>query len=96
MPTTRAFKITLPEELAQLVEDKVSSGEYADESAVIGEGLRELAARDVSLEKWLRDEVVPTIEAHDADPARAIPIEDVRTRLNAYMNSDPASKPKDA
>lgn len=61
MRTTQPLTITLPLDMAQMVKDKVSSGEYATESEVIRDGLRTLALRDAAVERWLRDEVVPTI-----------------------------------
>jgi putative addiction module CopG family antidote len=67
--------------MAQMVKDKVSSGEYASESEVIRDGLRALANQEVAIERWLRDEVVPTIKALDADPSRAIPAEEARRRI---------------
>lgn len=72
MSATRSFSITLPADMAQMVEDKVSSGEYASENEVIREGLRALAARD-AVEEWLREEVAPTYDAAMADPGRALP-----------------------
>ena len=44
MRTTQSLSITLPHEMAQMVKNKVSSGEYATESEVIRDGLRTLEA----------------------------------------------------
>ena len=85
MRTTQALTITLPLEMAQMVKAKVSSGEYATESEVIRDGLRTLAARDAAVEKWLRDEVVPTYDVMKAHPERALSAEEVRRRLGARM-----------
>ncbi|MBY5323056.1 ribbon-helix-helix domain-containing protein [Rhizobium leguminosarum] len=85
MRTTQALTITLPLEMAQMVKAKVSSGEYATESEVIRDGLRTLAARDAAVEKWLRDEVVPTYDEMKAHPERALSVEEVRRRLDARM-----------
>jgi len=87
MRTTQALSITLPVEMAQMVKNKVSSGEYASESEVIRDGLRALAARDAAIEKWLREEVVPTIEAHDADPSRGLSVEETRKQLHTHMDA---------
>lgn len=83
MRNTQQLSITLPKEMAQLVKDKVSSGEYASDSEVIRDGLRALMARDAALEKWLRDEVVPAYEALKADPSSALTSEQVRAALRA-------------
>jgi putative addiction module CopG family antidote len=77
MRSTRLLSITLPVEMAQMVKEKVASGDYASESEVIRDGLRALKERDSAVEAWLRNEVLPTLKAHEADPSRAIPIEEV-------------------
>ena len=56
MRTTRQLSITLPNEMADVLRERVRSGEYASESEVIREGLRALFARDQAIESWLRDE----------------------------------------
>ncbi|MCV9997566.1 type II toxin-antitoxin system ParD family antitoxin [Pararhizobium sp. YC-54] len=87
MRTTQALSITLPIEMAEMVKAKVSSGEYASESEVIRDGLRTLAARDAAIEKWLIEEVVPTIDALDKDPSRVRSVAETREELRLYMNS---------
>lgn len=85
MRTTQPLTITLPLEMAQMVKSKVTSGEYATESEVIRDGLRTLAARDLAVDRWLLEEVVPTLDAHDADPSRALSVEETRRRLSAHI-----------
>lgn len=87
MSTTRALSITLPIEMAQMVHEKVQSGEYASESDVIRDGLQALASQDAAVEKWLRDEVVPTIKALDADPSRAVSSGEARRQIWAAMDA---------
>ncbi|WP_182915854.1 ribbon-helix-helix domain-containing protein [Massilia cavernae] len=62
---------------------KVRTGEYATESEVIRDGLRALPARDRAIESWLHDQVGPAYDALKADPARAVTVDQVRTRLAA-------------
>ena len=61
MRTTRQLSITLPDELADAVKEKVASGEYATESEVIRDGLRALMARDRAVDDWLRGVVGPLL-----------------------------------
>ena len=101
MRSNEAFTITLPAELAQLVRAKVASGEYASESDVIEDGLRSLAEQDAApddpvLERWLRQEVVPTLEALDADPARAVSLEEAQRRLHAHIDRLVGQRPTGA
>ena len=86
MRTTQALTITLPLEMAKMVKDKVASGEYATESEVVRDGLRSLAARDAEIEKWLVEEVVPTLHALDADPSRAVSLAEAKKRLHAHID----------
>jgi putative addiction module CopG family antidote len=81
MRSTQQFSVTLPDEMAKMVKAKVTSGEYASESEVIRDGLRALRARDNAVENWLRQEVVPTIDAMKSDPSRGKSIADVRASL---------------
>jgi antitoxin ParD1/3/4 len=83
MRTTQQMSITLPNELAAAVRDKVASGEYASESEVIRDGLRVLIARDRVVERWLRDKVGPAYDALEADPSRAVTADRIRARLAA-------------
>ncbi|TFL15127.1 type II toxin-antitoxin system ParD family antitoxin [Pusillimonas caeni] len=88
MRTTQQFSITLPNDMAQLVRGKVASGEYASESEVIRDGLRALLARDKAMHAWLLNEVAPAYDALKADPARAIPAQEVKNALaNEYKKA---------
>jgi putative addiction module CopG family antidote len=91
MRSTTSLSITLPHEMAQMVKDKVASGEYASESEVIRDGLRTLQARDAALESWLREEVVPAYEAYRADPSRVIPAEQVIAGIEARYDAKKAA-----
>jgi putative addiction module CopG family antidote len=86
MRTTQSLSITLPIEMAEMVKAKVASGEYASESEVIRDGLRTLIARDAAIEKWLVEEVVPTVAAIDAGTVKTRPLEETRKRLHARID----------
>jgi antitoxin ParD1/3/4 len=62
MRSTQSLSITLPNDMAQMVKDKVASGAYASESEVIRDGLRALQARDAAVERWLHESVVPVFD----------------------------------
>ncbi len=83
MRTTKAISVTLPHDMAEMVKAKVASGEYATESEVIRDGLRTLQARDIAVEKWLRDEVAKSYDAHEAHPEAVVPAQDVMPRIRA-------------
>ncbi len=64
MARTQSTKlsISLPREQAERVQSLAESGQYASVNVVISDGLRALQARDVAIERGLREDVVPTYE----------------------------------
>jgi putative addiction module CopG family antidote len=81
MRTTQQLSVTLPKEMAQMVRNKVASGEYASESEVVRDGLRALQARDRALETWLRTEVVPAYDEAKINPSSLLSSAVVRAKL---------------
>jgi len=81
MAGTQQFNVTLPDDIAQMVKAKVSSGEYADESAVICDSLSALKSRDDAFETWLKTEAAITYDKLKTDPGRALSLDQVRQHL---------------
>lgn len=71
------FNITLPQDVADLVEGKVKTGAYASVDDVVTEGVRALVERDASLEEWLREEVVAGHAEYLSDPSRGVSADDL-------------------
>lgn len=82
MRTTQQLSITLPNDMADVVKEKIRSGEYASESEVI-RGLRALLARDRAVENWLVQQVGPAYDTLKADPSRVLTADEVRASLAA-------------
>jgi putative addiction module CopG family antidote len=83
MRTTQQFSITLPLEMAEIVEDKIKSGGYASVSEVVRDGVRALIERDTAVERWLREEIVAGHQEYLADPSKGIPADAVLGRIKA-------------
>ena len=81
MPSTRSLRVTLPEDMAEMVKAKVESGEYASESEVVGEGLRALLDRDDALTRWLKEEVVAAYDEYRADPTNVVDADEMMERI---------------
>ncbi|HRH85369.1 MAG TPA: type II toxin-antitoxin system ParD family antitoxin [Rubrivivax sp.] len=96
MRSTQQFSITLPNEMAEAVRAKVTSGEYATESEVIRDGLRVLLARDRAVEDWLRKDIAAAYDKLKADPSRAVAVDAVRARLAAAHKRASAKAPTKA
>ena len=83
MRSTQQFSITLPVEMAELVERKVLSGAYASVSEVMRDGLRGLMEREAAVECWLREEVVAGHAEYMADTSKGVPADQVLGRIRA-------------
>ena len=84
MPASEKRTFSLPSEHANFIDSQVASGAYATASEVVRAGLRALQERDAAIERWLREEVVPTYDAMKADPARAISAEQLSSDIRAH------------
>jgi putative addiction module CopG family antidote len=90
MRTTQQFSVTLPLDMAEAVESKIKSGQYASVSEVIRDGVRALLERDAAIERWLREEVAAGHQEYLADPSKGVPGEAVLGRIKARRS---ATKP---
>lgn len=79
MAATEKRTFSLPTEQAAFIDRLVQSGTYATSSEVIRAGLRALQERDAAVERWLREEVVPTYDRWKADPT-GISVEEMAER----------------
>jgi antitoxin ParD1/3/4 len=83
MSVTEKRTVSLPAAQASYIDALVESGAYASASEVVRAGLRALQERDAAVERWLRDEVVPVVDAMQADPGRGLRPDQVRADLQA-------------
>ena len=83
MRTTQQFSITLPLDMAEVVEGKIKSGAYASVSEVMRDGVRALLEREAAVERWLREEVVTGHREYLADPAEGVAADAILGRIKA-------------
>jgi putative addiction module CopG family antidote len=91
MSTTQQFSVTLPLDMAELVEKKIQSGAYATVSEVVREGVQALIERDAAIERWLREEVVAGHSEYLANPSMGVPADEVLVRLKARRRASGGS-----
>ena len=90
--------VSLPRELEEYIEAKVSSGEYAHASEVVRDGVRLLMRQEAEKLEWLRAAVAKGIAA--ADRGESIPSDRVldevkargRTLLKAQRRGDDSGR----
>lgn len=90
MADRHQLNVTLPDDMADQVREKVASGRYANESDVVIEALRTLEDREQCVEQWLRTDVAEAYDELEADPASGVSLDDVRESLAATVTG---SKP---
>jgi antitoxin ParD1/3/4 len=90
MRTTQQFSITLPVEMAEVVEGKIKSGAYASVSEVMRDGVRALLERDAAVERWLREEVMAGHAEYLAKPSSGVAAEEILGRIKARRVADKA------
>jgi len=83
MPAAEKRTFSLPVEQASYIDALVASGAYASASDVVRAGLRALQERDATVERWLREEVVPVYDAMQSDPARGVSAADMLFAIRA-------------
>jgi antitoxin ParD1/3/4 len=81
MPGIEKRTVSLPAAQASYIDELVESGTYASASEVVRAGLRALPERDAAIERWLREEVVPTYDAMQTDPGRGLSADQVTAAL---------------
>ena len=87
MRTSQQFSITLPNDMAAVVTDKINFGAYASVSEVLRDGIRALMERDAALEKWLREEVVAGHAEYLTDPSKGVPADQIMARIKARRDA---------
>jgi antitoxin ParD1/3/4 len=83
MRPSQQFRVNLPADIAEAVEEKVKSGAYASVSEVMRDGVQALLERDRQVEQWLRDEVVPGHAEYLADPSKGVPADEIMNRIRS-------------
>lgn len=59
--------IELSDELASFAQAKVAAGEYASLDEAVAAGVRNLQDHDAMIERWFREEVIPSYDQWIAD-----------------------------
>ncbi len=79
----RTFSLT--EEQAKFIDSQVESGKFASGSEVVRDGLRTMQEHNAAFERWMREEVLPTIAEYKKDPGQLIPLKEAFAMLDARM-----------
>lgn len=84
-PQTTDLTVSLPPEDLKLVRTLVSTGAFRSDSDVVCEGLRILRVRQQTMDKWLRDEAIPTFHRLKGHPATGMSVDELRVALDQRL-----------
>ena len=89
----RKITVEIPEALARRLEAQVTVSGYESENALVVESLEihldhsRYDGSNPEVERWLREEVAPTLERMDREKTPGIPAEEVLARLKARRDA---------
>ncbi len=86
---SQQFSITLPDDLAAMVERKIESGAYASVNDMILDGVRGLLEQEATLERWLQTEIREGHADYMVDPSKGIPAHDILDRIKKRRATNP-------
>ena len=93
MNATRKITIEVPEALAVRLDAQVQTAGYENKNALVVESLEihldhsRYDGSDPEVERWLREQVVPTLERMDRDKTRGIPEHEVLSALKSRRDA---------
>jgi antitoxin ParD1/3/4 len=96
MPKVVKRTYSLTAEQAAFIDRKVASGEYASGSEVVRSGLREMQEHDAIIDRWIKEEVLPTYERWKAGLEKTYPAEEVFERIQARIEERARQKAQKA
>jgi antitoxin ParD1/3/4 len=91
MSIPSAVTVELSEEERAFIERKIDAGVVPNAGALLHAALAFAIEDDADMERWLREDVVPTIERMEKDPSRAIPVDEVFEKLRRRIDADVAA-----
>jgi Arc/MetJ-type ribon-helix-helix transcriptional regulator len=91
MSTERTIQVEVSDEVAEYIHRQVETGGFADEGAVVTHALEGAVEIEAEVERWLRDEVKPTLERIEREGSRGLSAEEVRIELDRRRRARRAS-----
>lgn len=89
MSAMRKITVEIPEAIAARMDAEVAAGHYADTADLVTESVSakfhqsRYDGSDPEIERWLQEQVLPTIERWKREKTPGIPAEEVLGRLRA-------------
>jgi antitoxin ParD1/3/4 len=82
---SKRVTIELPEDLVSYADEKVSVGEFASLDEAVAAGMRGLKDHDDFIDRWIREEVIPSYDKWVADGKPVFTEEEVCESVEAAI-----------
>lgn len=87
-----ARTVTLTPEQAAYIDEKVASGGASSTEEVVAQALSVMKQRDIDIDTWLSEEVIPHLDDLEVHPERFTPMDTVFERLDQRMRASAEKK----
>lgn len=82
---SKRVTIEIPDDLAEFAEAKVSAGEFASVDEAIAAGVQSLKDHDAMIDRWIKEEVIPSYEKWVADGKPVLTEDEVFASVEAAI-----------
>lgn len=82
---SKRVSIEIPDDLAEFAEAKVSAGEFASVDEAIAAGVQSLKDHDAMIDRWIKEEVIPSYEKWVADGKPVLTEDEVFASVEAAI-----------
>lgn len=89
---SKKLTIELSDELASFAQAKVAAGEYISMDEAVAAGVRNLQEQDAMIDRWVKEEVIPTYDRWKAGLEKTFSEEETFARVRAHIKSAAAQK----
>lgn len=87
MPDPTNHTVTLAPDHSRFIDRKLASGEFASASDVVNAGLAAMVERELRVERWLADEVLPALQEAREHPETVSTAAAAKARLLRKLDS---------
>lgn len=82
---SKKLTIELPDELATYAQAKVALGEYVSIDEAVAAGVRNLKDHDAAIDRWVKEEVIPSYNQWVADGKPVLTEDEVSASVEAAI-----------
>jgi antitoxin ParD1/3/4 len=86
MTQLRQITIELPEDMIEIMHERIALGQFASESDMVRQGLIALDTQETEVEHWFHQQVAPAYDAYKTGMTRTSGISEAMLRLDAEMD----------